>query len=688
VHSESTTSIDVIKAFLSTLPIANMTLGMRLDSAIEQLDSLSSTQLYVLIVGVTIVASFLVLGTSQPPPEPVQEATANSACTTSSVMKSRSGNPSTERTQTSKSNLISKRSTPKDDPDAPEPKWHIFTWVNTIAVILFVLSVVDFTMHASVYLKNDTNDSSSTVLKFLLGWSILLCYFFGFFGISFVHDMTDDIPGTEPIVNQTMEQTHHAKKLEHENDNYRYSSVSKSASHTLNACDLHPPCDSTVPCADPTVFVKPSAVKMSGDEIKQLSDREIVDLVHMGKIKDHELEKLLDPHRAVEVRRIVVNNNLSSLGYGGSLQRLPYKHDLDYGRVFGANCEIVIGYVPIPVGIIGPLTLNGQTVYVPMATTEGCLVASTNRGAKAITQGSGAYAVVTRDGITRAPCVRMCTARDAAALKIWCEVPENFLKLKASFESTTSFGKLKACVPTIAGKNVYLRLTCFSGDAMGMNMVSKGSLAVIETLKSFFPSLQLVALSGNMCTDKKAAATNWIEGRGKSVVVEATIPKDIVRTTLKTSVKGIVDTNLQKNLIGSAMACTIGGFNAHASNIVTAVFLATGQDPAQNVESSNCITIMEEDDNGDLWISCTMPSLEVGTVGGGTSLPAQASCLDAMGCKGGSNGTAPPGSNAQQLAMIVAAATMAGELSLLAALAANTLVSAHMQHNRKPQPVQ
>jgi hydroxymethylglutaryl-CoA reductase (NADPH) len=115
--------------------------------------------------------------------------------------------------------------------------------------------------------------------------------------------------------------------------------------------------------------------------------------------------------------------------------------------------------------------------------------------------------------------------------------------------------------------------------------------------------------------------------------------------------------------------------------MVTAVFLATGQDPAQNVESSNCITLLEETETGDLWISCTMPSLEVGTVGGGTSLPAQAACLKAIGCQGG--GTVP-GENARQLAMVVAAATMAGELSLLAALAANTLVAAHMQHNRKP----
>jgi hydroxymethylglutaryl-CoA reductase (NADPH) len=215
---------------------------------------------------------------------------------------------------------------------------------------------------------------------------------------------------------------------------------------------------------------------------------------------------------------------------------------------------------------------------------------------------------------------------------------------------------------------------------MGMNMVSKGSLAVIESLKHEFPSLQLVALSGNVCTDKKAAAINWIEGRGKSVVVEATIPKEVVRTTLKTNVKAIVGTNLNKNLIGSAMAGVIGGFNAHAANIVTAIFLATGQDPAQNVESSNCITLLEEDKNGDLWISCTMPSLEVGTVGGGTSLPAQAACLKAIGCQGGGKS---PGEHAQQLAKVIAAATMAGELSLLAALAANTLVAAHMQHNRK-----
>jgi hydroxymethylglutaryl-CoA reductase (NADPH) len=434
-------------------------------------------------------------------------------------------------------------------------------------------------------------------------------------------------------------------------------------------------------CSDPQSF-KSSA--SSTTNIKELADEEIVELVLNNKVKDHELEKRLDCFRAVTVRRMIANRKLASVlpdNNPNVLEKLPSTPSLDYSRVHGANCEIVVGYVPLPVGLVGPLTLNEETVYVPMATTEGCLVASTNRGAKAITQGGGAHARIVKDGITRAPCVRMESAMEAADLKMWCEEPENFAKLKQAFESTTSFGKLQSCHPTVAGKNVYLRLVCFSGDAMGMNMVSKGSLAVIELLQKEFPSLQLVALSGNMCTDKKAAATNWLHGRGKSVVVEAIIPKEIVRTTLKTTVAALVHTNMHKNLIGSAMAGSLGGFNAHASNIVTAVFLATGQDPAQNVESSNCITLMEESEEGDLWICCTMPSIEVGTVGGGTSLEAQAACLEAIGCKGGG---ATPGQNAKKLAMVVAAATMAGELSLLAALAANTLVQAHMTHNRKP----
>jgi len=541
-----------------------------------------------------------------------------------------------------------------------QPKWYLFKYINMGVIAMFLCSVAIFLMNASSYIHN------GAMTQFLTGWSLCLCYFFGFLGVFFVHDEVSK-EGEEATEDDT-----NAERKE-----------GKIVSPPRVKKVVHPPAASAPVCSDPASFQPTASAPFNKEMIKELSDDVIADLVLQNKLKDHELEKRLDPFRAVTVRRIIASAKLAQVNNGNTsiLNNLPQSPSLDYSKVYGANCEIVVGYLPLPVGMVGPLTLNNESVYVPMATTEGCLVASTNRGAKAICQGGGAHARVVKDGITRAPCVRMATAMDAADLKVWCETPSNFQLLKQAFESTTSFGKLLECTATVAGKNVYLRLVCFAGDAMGMNMVSKGSLKVIDVLQETFPSLQLVALSGNMCTDKKAAATNWLHGRGKSVVVEAIIPKQVVKTTLKTTVEALVHVNINKNLIGSAMAGALGGFNAHASNIVTAIFLATGQDPAQNVESSNCITLMEETPEGDLWISCTMPSIEVGTVGGGTTLAAQSACLEMIGCKGGSRDQ--PGKNAQRLAQVVAAATMAGELSLLSALAANTLVQAHMTHNRK-----
>jgi len=218
-----------------------------------------------------------------------------------------------------------------------------------------------------------------------------------------------------------------------------------------------------------------------------------------------------------------------------------------------------------------------------------------------------------------------------------------------------------------------------------MNMISKGTTACLELIKKQFPEMEVLSVSGNYCTDKKAAAINWIDGRGKSVTCDATLKKELVESVLKTTVDALVDVNINKNLVGSALAGSIGGFNAHAANIVAAVFLATGQDPAQVVESANCITLMEKNEDGDLYVSITMPSIEVGTVGGGTILPAQSACLEMLGCKGASK--TAPGSNAEQLAKIVCSTVMAGELSLISALAAGHLVKSHMEHNRaKPTP--
>eukprot|EP01087_Luapelamoeba_hula_P011408 TRINITY_DN30_c0_g1_i2.p1 TRINITY_DN30_c0_g1~~TRINITY_DN30_c0_g1_i2.p1 ORF type:complete len:531 (-),score=79.10 TRINITY_DN30_c0_g1_i2:618-2210(-) len=433
-------------------------------------------------------------------------------------------------------------------------------------------------------------------------------------------------------------------------------------------------------------------------------DEEFVTKAERGELQPHNLEKLF-PHdltRAVSIRRQLLERNLAkqqaqrkvnsdtltsaTAKEGPALQNLPFRH-YDYADVSGACCENVIGYVPIPVGIAGPLLIDGEEVYVPLATTEGALVASTHRGCKAISQAGGANTSLVADGMTRGPVVRFPSARRAAELKQWLAVPDNFYTVAAAFNSTSRFARLSSIKTAVAGKDLFIRFKSATGDAMGMNMISKGVEKALTVVADYFPDMRMLSLSGNYCTDKKPAAINWLEGRGKSVVTEATISEDIVKRTLKTTVAALVLLNQQKNLVGSAMAGSIGGFNAHASNIVTALFLATGQDPAQNVESSNCITLMEFAENGkDLYISCSMPSIEVGTVGGGTHLSPQASCLNIIGVQGAN--THSPGANAAKLARVVCTTVMAGELSLMSALAANHLVSAHLQHNRKTPAVQ
>lgn len=262
----------------------------------------------------------------------------------------------------------------------------------------------------------------------------------------------------------------------------------------------------------------------------------------------------------------------------------------------------------------------------------------------------------------------------------------NFDIVSVVFNKSSRFARLQGIKCAVAGKNLYVRFICSTGDAMGMNMVSKGVQNVLDFLHTDFPDMDVMGISGNFCSDKKPAAVNWIDGRGKSVVCEAIITQEVVRKVLKTEVAALVELNVLKNLTGSAVAGSLGGFNAHASNVVSAVYIATGQDPAQNVESSQCITMMEAVNDGkDLHISVTMPSIEVGTVGGGTQLASQSACLDLLGVKGANRES--PGSNSRLLATIVAGSVLAGELSLMSALAAGQLVKSHMKYNRSSKDV-
>ncbi|KAL2271343.1 hypothetical protein VTJ83DRAFT_714 [Remersonia thermophila] len=418
----------------------------------------------------------------------------------------------------------------------------------------------------------------------------------------------------------------------------------------------------------------------------ELNDEEVVALSLRGKIPGYALEKTLkDFTRAVKVRRTIISRTKATADLTGFLERskLPYQN-YNWAQVHGACCENVIGYMPLPVGVAGPLVVDGQSYFIPMATTEGVLVASTSRGCKAINSGGGAVTVLTADGMTRGPCVAFETLERAGAAKLWLDSEKGQSVMKKAFNSTSRFARLESMKTAMAGTNLYIRFKTTTGDAMGMNMISKGvehALSVMMT--EGFEDMHIVSVSGNYCTDKKPAAVNWVDGRGKSVVAEAIIPAEVVKTVLKTDVDSMVELNVNKNLIGSAMAGSVGGFNAHAANIVAAVFLATGQDPAQVVESANCITIMRNL-RGNLQISVSMPSLEVGTLGGGTILEPQAAMLDMLGVRGPH--PTSPGENARRLARIIAAAVLAGELSLCSALAAGHLVKAHMQHNRSQPP--
>ncbi|KFA65120.1 hypothetical protein S40285_07148 [Stachybotrys chlorohalonatus IBT 40285] len=417
--------------------------------------------------------------------------------------------------------------------------------------------------------------------------------------------------------------------------------------------------------------------------VHELTDEEVVAMCLRGKVPGHSLEKSLkDFTRAVKVRRTIIARTKATTELTHTLDRskLPYLH-YNWERVFGACCENVIGYLPLPVGVAGPLVIDGQSYFIPMATTEGVLVASASRGCKAINAGGGAVTVLTGDGMTRGPCVSFETLERAGAAKLWLDSEAGQNTMKKAFNSTSRFARLQEMKTALAGTNLYIRFKTTTGDAMGMNMISKGvehALNVMATEEGF-DDMNIVTVSGNYCTDKKPAAINWVDGRGKGVVAEAIIPADVVKSVLKSDVDALVDLNIQKNLIGSAMAASVGGFNAHASNIVAAVFLATGQDPAQVVESSNCITIMKNL-HGSLQISVSMPSLEVGTLGGGTILEPQSAMLDMLGVRG--SHPTHPGENARRLARIIGAAVLAGELSLCSALAAGHLVKAHMQHNR------
>ncbi|OPY39197.1 MAG: 3-hydroxy-3-methylglutaryl-coenzyme A reductase [Methanoregula sp. PtaU1.Bin051] len=391
-----------------------------------------------------------------------------------------------------------------------------------------------------------------------------------------------------------------------------------------------------------------------------------------GSLKLYELEKELSPVDAIRIRREYIQQET-----GTKLDNIGI-FSIDVERVVKRNCENMIGTVQVPVGVAGPLLVNGEHAhghyYLPLATTEGALVASVNRGCSAITKAGGAEVRILHDGMTRAPVFATRSIAHAKQVVDW--VAAHGEELRAAAESTTSHGKLIDIQPFVAGTSAYFRMGFDTKDAMGMNMVTIASAKVAELIAQG-TGAKLVALSGNMCTDKKPAAINGIMGRGRSVVAGIALSHDIISSVFKTNAATLFEVNYRKNLVGSARAGAMG-FNAHAANIVAAMFIACGQDAAHAIDGSTCLTTVDPTPTG-VYVSVTLPSLPVGTVGGGTGVDTQQECLKLLGVAGGGN---PPGTNAKKLAEIIASGVLAGELSLLGALAAQHLARAHQQLGR------
>ena len=406
---------------------------------------------------------------------------------------------------------------------------------------------------------------------------------------------------------------------------------------------------------------------MTDDSASDLADR-----VQAGDLRLYELEEHADADTAAAARRELLERET-----GADTDTLG-SFAFDAAQASETAVENLAGGAQLPLGVAGPVAVNGGAAdgeyYLPMATTEGALVASVNRGCSAITAAGGANARVTKAGMTRAPVFRVADVTEGAAVAAWVE--DNHEALTAAAEATTSHGELADVTPYVVGDNVYLRFRYDTKDAMGMNMATIATEAASEVVERETPA-ELVAVSGNLCSDKKPAAINAVEGRGRTVTADVTIPRGVVEERFDTTPEAIEEANTRKNLVGSAKAGSLG-FNAHAANVVAAVFLATGQDAAQVVEGANAITTVEADEDG-LYASVNLASLEVGTVGGGTKLPTQREALDVLGVRGGGD---PAGANADALAEIIAAGALAGELNLLAALSARHLSSAHAELGR------
>jgi hydroxymethylglutaryl-CoA reductase (NADPH) len=333
------------------------------------------------------------------------------------------------------------------------------------------------------------------------------------------------------------------------------------------------------------------------------------------------------------------------------------------------NIENFFGVAQVPIGLAGPLLVNGEHAqgefFVPLATTEGTLVASYNRGMKLCRDAGGATTTVIDDRMQRAPVFTLPSAREARAFRTWLD--DHFTDIAAAAEATTSSGKLIEIQKFSVSKLLYTRFNFTTGDAAGQNMTGKATFAACAWIKQNYPGELHFLLEGQFATDKKTSVVNMLHTRGKRVVAEITLPADLVADQMHVTTDKLFAAR-QRSLMGSIMSVTNNN-GSHSANGLTAMFIATGQDVANIAESSAMYGFTELLPNGDMYASVTLPALIIATYGGGTGLATQRECLEMLGCYGAGK--------VHKLAEIMAATVLAGELSLASAVVAEEWVQAH-----------
>lgn len=357
---------------------------------------------------------------------------------------------------------------------------------------------------------------------------------------------------------------------------------------------------------------------------------------------------------------------------GSSLEHVG-SYSFDPGLLPG-NVENFLGAAQVPIGLAGPLVVDGEYAqgefYVPMATAEGTLVASYNRGMKLLRQVGGIKTTVLDDAMQRAPCFGFASAREVGPFARWMD--EHFDEIKAAAEATTSSGKLRNIEQYTASKILFTRFNYTTGDAAGQNLSGKATSAACDWILANYEGVEHFQLESAFATDKKTSQVNMLNTRGKRVVAEATIPNEFVNEVMRSTTAQLFKARQVANLGGFMSGVNNNG--SHSANGITAIFIATGQDVANVAESSAAFVYTELLPNGDYYYSVTIPSLIVATYGGGTHLATQRECLELMDCAGAGK--------VNKLAEIIAATVLCGELSLGSAVVAEEWVSAHDLYGR------